>query len=271
MKNILILVCVFLIKPSWSQTPTLNKIYKDDTCFLKKRNIKTQYYYDFKDSLQDGKWILYNVLKNDSLKKKKIILSCDYKNNVRNGIYEINRYNLRSDENLLVEKITSSYKNGYLHGSVDDYYYSNILEMQILLSHEEYYYGKKNGVFLQNGTDGKLVDIIVYCNDSVKQINNYIDVDGISIKCSEIIVLSNNNIKFIRYFSDSDISKVELLIKKGVLINFKSFDYLNNIIEDQSTSIDIGFANPLDVPNKILWAYHPFKRFKSFKNYLESK
>lgn len=227
-------------------------IFLDDSIYLKKRNSENGFYYNLKDSLPDGLWLLYDVNKKDSSSKfKSVLLKGNYKNFLKEGIFEINYYSYSGKKKIkkLTYQHICTYFNDKKNGVAEEFHIFSDTRL-LLISHCEYYNGKKNGVFVNFESNGKISDVSIYANDSLKEWYCY-GIFSDFKKYTEVKVLSSNNFIYIKYFYTDSIFKLELNIKNGILEKYYLYDNLGNIVDSADIGIDIHFSNPLKVPNTL--------------------
>ncbi|GIV45132.1 MAG: hypothetical protein KatS3mg035_2255 [Bacteroidia bacterium] len=170
---LLILSIIGLANLLYSQTIY---IFRDDSLLNKKylgrfENSLNQPYiitpfFDLKERLPDGEYIVVNVNRKDSAKKdlkKYIEIKGQYKDSLRNGRFEYYR----------TFKINGKWKNNLTHiytykrGLLDGYYVS----MNPLYKLYEGYYkdGKRHGIFITyDFRSGEMEEICVYIEDTLK-------------------------------------------------------------------------------------------------------
>lgn len=170
---LLILSIIGLANLLYSQTIY---IFRDDSLLNKKylgrfENSLNQPYiitpfFDLKERLPDGEYIVVNVNRKDSAKKdlnKYIEIKGQYKDSLRNGRFEYYR----------TFKINGKWKNNLTHiytykrGLLDGYYVS----MSSLYKLYEGYYkdGKRHGIFITyDFRSGEMEEICVYIEDTLK-------------------------------------------------------------------------------------------------------
>lgn len=97
------------------------KIYKDDKKYSEvlekvKKNQFDPFVQDFKDTLPDGTYLLYNINRKEVKKENQsILIKGSYKNHLRHGTFEY--YNLYSKESNPKPFLILNYKFGELSGS----------------------------------------------------------------------------------------------------------------------------------------------------------
>ena len=247
-KIFIILYVIFLSGFVFGQNKHI--IFLDDTIYFKKRNCENGFYYNLKDSLPDGLWLLYDVNKKDSSSKdKEILIKGKYKKNLKEGTFEINFYTYTDKKKIkqLNYQHICTYFSGKKNGVEEEFHI--FPGFQSLISHEEYYNGKKNGMFLSFANNGRISDIYYYNNDSLKEWNEYDDITTNIRKYINIIILSANELKYSKYFYEDKIFKMELIIKEGILKKYFVYDNNGNIIATGDIEIDIHYLNPLKTPN----------------------
>jgi len=208
---------------------------KKSICFFGEYNVK------FKDSLSDGRWILHNLKREDSLKKRDetIILTGEFKNYKKNGIfnyygYHINR-NKKKQKKLTYTnyvKLSESFKDGILNGLVIEKQHGDF-QTPGALKESRYENGKKNGVEIvynyQSSYFGLLRGVNYYQNDTVIEWFNYFHVykniiagHGIKLNANEDYIYSeynpNGSIKAKYYYFSGILNKYERYYENQMLM-----------------------------------------------------
>ena len=146
-----------------------HNIFLDDSLFYTKYHSR----YIFKDSLDDGTWILHNLYRKDSVKmgEETIILTGNYKNNKKEGTFNYYAYSIPLNKKKVKDKkyyveISETYKSGLLNGIVIEKAYENITIRETM-----YENGKKNGLdicyYIPVECYGKLCQINYYSHDTL--------------------------------------------------------------------------------------------------------
>ncbi|GIV45108.1 MAG: hypothetical protein KatS3mg035_2231 [Bacteroidia bacterium] len=123
-------------------------------------------FFDLKERLPDGEYIVVNVNRKDSAKKdlnKYIEIKGQYKDSLRNGRFEY--YRTFKINGKWKNKLTDIYT--YKRGLLDGYYVS----MSSLYKLYEGYYkdGKRHGIFITyDFRSGEMEEICVYIEDTLK-------------------------------------------------------------------------------------------------------
>jgi hypothetical protein len=146
-------------------------IFLDDSMYYSKINTRTyygSYKIDFKDSLEDGLWIMHYLYKKDSClaNDSTIILKGSYKNNVKQGVFYTYEYDykfLKIKFKRVIKKInyiaiTEIYDNGLLNGLC---VYPGRTTM--------YKNGKKEGIEYVTDIDNRIctLEVNIYSNDTL--------------------------------------------------------------------------------------------------------
>jgi antitoxin component YwqK of YwqJK toxin-antitoxin module len=178
-------------------------IFLDDSMYYSKINTRTyygSYKIDFKDSLEDGLWIMHYLYKKDSClaNDSTIILKGSYKNNVKQGVFYI-FYSLK------YIAITEIYDNGLLNGLC---VYPGRTTM--------YKNGKKDGIEYVPSTDDRIctLEVNIYSNDTLIKWYEYdynvlLQIgERIGNQEYKAIVFNKNGIKeYELYYKDEDLYK----------------------------------------------------------------
>ena len=165
--------CLLFTAKSFGQNKIF-VIYQDDSIqnFFKERNKINGFYYDInnlKDSLQDGTYIFYNVRRQDSLLKQ-IFLKGQYLNNKKEGRFECFYYLYKSKKRIVGKSSqhVCNFKHGVMNGIEEENIFCNSGKYSsiIMVSHREYFDGKKDGLFMffENGYP---TNVSIYKNDSL--------------------------------------------------------------------------------------------------------
>lgn len=165
---IIIIFCLFIFKLGFSQVNNY-ELYSDDDLL---RYFNCKFYYDndnFKDSLPDGRYIVFNNLKKDSLKEKDTINIARYENGLKNGLFVTMSYNL---EGNLKHKQITFFKDSKKNGIDKKYHvtYDRLYPTIIMDYYGEYLDGLKNGFFIEFN-HGNTTKIELYKNDSLVESN----------------------------------------------------------------------------------------------------
>lgn len=143
-KNLIVVfaVAIFSIHCNAQQ----HKVYIDDSLIVYEKSeplLAMECAYDLKDSLPDGTYILYSILKADSnlCSAKNIIMQGSYLNGLKHGAFVYYRC-IPDKNNIVVEKIP--YTFGKINGDV---FYGDSLSHYKSITH--YKDGKKNGQSIQ--------------------------------------------------------------------------------------------------------------------------
>jgi hypothetical protein len=167
----------------------LFEIFLDDSVYYEKRKdsrLAGEYNLKLKDSLADGKWVLHDIYKKDSLKAndETIILCGEFKNGKKNGVFNFYRKNYYNNKKKLKDEkyidLSQTYINDTLHG----------LEIKkiigfpgVITSERETHYekGKKHGIELiyniVGSYAGNLRSVSIYRNDTLWEWYNYYPED----------------------------------------------------------------------------------------------
>lgn len=176
-KNILLIQIILSTFCSFGQQ--IYKIYQDDSLHLyfKQLGKENGFFYDIdnlKDSLSDGKYVFYDVLRKDSLSKdKNILIKGQYKDFRKVGEFVTTSY--------IFQKKTKTYRLDYQHichfkegkknGKEEKYnfypFHNKLLKLMIFYG--EFLDGKKNGLFMYYEL-GEPIKVLVYKNDEISLI-----------------------------------------------------------------------------------------------------
>lgn len=172
-KYICVICCLMIGCNLFSQN--IVKLYKDDTSYLILPNKENGYQYNLKDSLLDGVYVLFDVLRKDSLSREKnILLKGEFKNRLKEGKFE--SYAYVYDKTLELFKTTYKhfihYKSNKKEGKELEYNIITLSEgrsYNIMIFYGEYLNGKKNGLFMfyDSGFPSK---VILFENDLEKNV-----------------------------------------------------------------------------------------------------
>ncbi|MBI5539677.1 MAG: hypothetical protein HY951_06430 [Bacteroidia bacterium] len=168
----LILLFIFFLTSLIVQSQNIFKIFKDDTIFIKKKGLLDGFNYSLKDSLPDGKYILFNLEKKDSSSENLVInFQGEYKERLKEGEFIQINYNVNNGKLTPSYIRQCNYKTGLKNGIEESWWYcKHGLEYNIIMEFRgEYKQGRKNGLFLYYD-EGCLNKIIEYENDSLKRI-----------------------------------------------------------------------------------------------------
>ena len=228
----------------------IHHIYRDDTCFINTKD-KT-YYYSFKDSLPDGKWIIYNVDRKDSLSKcKKIASKGNFKNQKKEGLFEMYNYSsFRKKE--IVNYYICYYKNGLKHGAEEEYLIIEDTIIKHLKYHGEYFKGEKDGCFIRIEEDGYLEEQSLYKDGIMKY---YLAFAGKNAtKYKEIEVITENTFNYTLYIFNDSISKIVYHVNNGILENIDLIDNDKKIIKSRTCNLKIvPFYHQYQIPMVIIY------------------
>lgn len=144
-------------------------LFLDDIAFFSIINERTAWsFYDLADSMPDGTYILYDVLKQDSGSvEKKILLKCSYLNNRKNGLCEKTNYFFGTRKDLCY------YSNGQKNGTENLYSLKDNQPSLFLEKHFEYCNGKKDGFFIWYDNKGLIEQISIYRMDTLLERTRY--------------------------------------------------------------------------------------------------
>lgn len=245
MKKIFYTIILILINYNIFSQKIFN-VYLDDTLYLKDE--RTNLFFDFKDTLPDGIYILYLAHKKDSnILNNSILLKCKFKNNLKEGIYEKAFYS------KLVLKDVCNYLNGKKHGSHEKYFIENFDndKTKTLIFHGEYINGKKDGIFLYFEKTGYIDQVRIYHNDTLinyvqYRLNSYNKIDELKIN-------SNSSYTYINYFYGNILFKIEFFIENGKINKYLLYYNDGDIIVNDNINININFNNPYKIPLKLLY------------------
>jgi len=177
MKKIILNTLTLSLILSYSFGQKTYEIYQNDyvQTYFKQLGKENGFYYNgnnMKDSLPDGTYILYDVKRKDSLSNyKNILIRGQYKNFKKEGQFETMAYITEKKGKCKINyQHTCNYKNGEKNGIEEEYnfcsfYYSS----KIMRFHGEYIEGKKQGLFMYFES-GSPIKVIVYENDTIKQV-----------------------------------------------------------------------------------------------------
>ncbi|HQB20267.1 MAG TPA: hypothetical protein PK495_06770 [Bacteroidales bacterium] len=233
-------------------------IFLDDSMYYSKINTRTyygSYKIDFKDSLEDGLWIMHYLYKKDSClaNDSTIILKGSYKNNVKQGVFYTYEYDykfLKIKFKRVIKKInyiaiTEIYDNGLLNGLC---VYPGRTTM--------YKNGKKEGIEYVPSTDDRIctLEVNIYSNDTLIKWYEY-DYN-VLLQIGERI--GNQEYKAI-VFNKNGIKEYELYYKDEDLYKYFKF-YPNGQIEKEAVGVFVYFKR--SEINKFLlgiqkWGGHP--------------
>lgn len=193
-------------------------IFLDDSMYYSKINTRTyygSYKIDFKDSLEDGLWIMHYLYKKDSClaNDSTIILKGSYKNNVKQGVFYTYEYEpkflkikfKRVIKDIKYIAITEIYDNGLLNGLC---VYPGRTTM--------YKNGKKEGIEYVTDIDNRIctLEVNIYSNDTLIKWYEYdynvlLQIgERIGNQEYKAIVFNKNGIKeYELYYKDEDLYK----------------------------------------------------------------
>jgi hypothetical protein len=131
-----------------------------------------------KDSLPDGIYIFYDV-KRKNIKKGNIMIKGEYKNGVKEGLFEKNFFVGSGKKSIIKSQHLCTFKNGLKHGIDQEYNFGKGSKYQHtknefhlanniqLNTYAEFQFGKLNGLFMYFN-NGHPIRIYIYENDILK-------------------------------------------------------------------------------------------------------
>jgi len=219
-------------------------IFIDDTIFFTQKSPHSyfgEYNVTFKDSLSDGRWILHNLQRKDSLRKSNetIILTAEYRNFQKNGIFNYYGYHIdkgkkkrKGTKYKNYVKFSEAYQNDVLNGLVIEKQHG-YNQTPTALKETRYENGKKNGLEVvynyQAEYAGFLRGVNYYRNDTVIEWFNYfhdykniIAGHGLKPNNNEDYVYSEYNpngaLKAKYYYFNGNLSKYEKIDESQLLM-----------------------------------------------------
>ncbi|MCU0443105.1 MAG: hypothetical protein MUE96_11965 [Bacteroidia bacterium] len=169
-------------------------------------------YYDFADSLSDGSWTMYEIVR----KKKKLYAIGQFKNGARDGIFKY--YALGENP-----KSVYTYKNGVLHGRYESY-----TNLGSTFELGNFFEGKRHGLFIKWGLiypTKSIGSVAFYYNDTLTNYTRYFEgttsvaligkrinsdsseitnYDTNNVVTQRVIIYQNGFFRYIEYHSGSD-------------------------------------------------------------------
>ncbi|MBX7205713.1 MAG: hypothetical protein K1X81_09860 [Bacteroidia bacterium] len=131
---------------------------------------------EFHDTLPDGVYIQYDVMRKDRNKKgKHILVIGQFKNKLKDGKFEINHYGYFKEKKewRVNQQYICNYKYGVKDGLECNYYiWYGGLSRKVMIFQGEYLVGKRNGLFLYYEY-GSLMKAEVYNNNTLVTTYNY--------------------------------------------------------------------------------------------------
>ncbi len=253
--KILLITLILILFSIKTQSQVVHQIYRDDTCFREMKSDVTFekfYYFNLKDSLPDGIWIVYDVDRRDSLvKHKKIISSVLYENHKKEGLLEMYSYSpYKKKEKVLY--YVCNYKNGLKHGAEEQYLIIEDTIFKYLRYHGEYFKGKKDGCFIRIEKDGYLEEQSQYKEDVMKYYAAFAGKKATRHK--EIEVISESTFNYTLYLFNDSIFKIIYHISNGILKNIDLIDNDMKIVKNRQCNLKVApFYHQYQVPMKITY------------------
>lgn len=217
---------------------TTHEYYLDDSIqkfFKSLPDEEGRYYKDLtnlKDSLSDGVYIFYDVKRKDA-KKGNIWIKGQYKNGVKEGLFEKNFYVGRGKKSQLRGQHLCTYKNGLKHGIDQEYNLSKGAKYEYtknefhrsnniqLNTYAEYKFGKLDGLYMFFN-NGHPIRVYVYENDILKTVlkevyvDDYVDFDKYNLEKEKILnVIINSNVFDSIYTGNEVCFKLNDLLSKN--------------------------------------------------------
>lgn len=264
MKKLLLYCLVFLFFNHVFGQRTIS-VFLDDTLFLKKNNCisMSPNFCDFKDSLPDGLYVLYNVFRKDSSSEKTELLRCNFIKNRKEGLYE-RTYILSS-----TCKNICHYSYGKKNGADDTYFIDRRDSSRyIFSSHGEYFNGKKHGLFIKYQVSSGLFDeLMVFSNDSIRKITRYGFSRNTNDKFDEIFVINPTYLIYTRFFHDTSFNRIELHIVNGVLTKYLVLFNNETKLLFEEINLNVLFNDPFKLP--LALQYITVEEIKSYDEFLK--
>lgn len=186
-------------------------------------------YYDFIDSLPDGKWLMYHYIG----KKKKLYATGQYKNSLRNGTFQYYMYGYPAT--------TYHYKNGVLHGS---YIRLNNpwgnLKKNTPYEQGSYSNGKKHGAFIQWNNAGTYIrSIASYFNDTLGDYIMYYEDTSVVLEIGRRI--SMDSAEIIEYDGNGMVRQRVVFYQNRIVKHYRNYPNTENLqYEGSGAYIDFG-------------------------------
>ena len=267
MKKICCCITLLLFIPV-SSISQVNIVFVDDTAFY----IKPSFYspitfgVDFKDELNDGQWIMYDLHRKDSAKisENYLILTGVYKNGKREGIfnYYARRFlhNKRKKSYEMYVQYSKSYKNGILDGLMF-YNPGNGVVKETM-----YFNGKKDGIDVVYNqwaiTPRDLLYINHYNQDTLISWREYLQTDknrllGIGLRHKE------GEYTYTKYNKDGSLDYV-VYFKNFIFYKYEKYSSFNQLLKKEAEGI---FSIEFSIKERLADFGNPYT-FSPYRFYL---
>lgn len=224
----LLITIFFLFVISLTKGQNIVEIYLDDSLFL-----NSSYLHDtLPTNYPDGIWVVYDVLRKDIKKNKRIIYKGEYHNHLKTGVFE--KFSYWSYHNKKNKKKMSYRMETYLNGQKNgitkgvSYIYKHHQSYGFVYDTESYKNGKLDGVQVYITSDNYLSEIEYYEDGLLI----YGKLSFNDIPKFETRVISQKDFQYecTYYLFGNKIEKVTYFFNKKVFEKYVAYDKYNNVV-----------------------------------------
>ena len=150
MKQILVLISVYLLILSKANSQDTIIVHTPDPEYLKPKGLNNQYYWQLKDSLPEGIYLVYNSDQVRVNKKCPLpIIIGSYANGKKNGIQLEYGYTLEKGKCRVNNFREINYRDGKKHGIERFIFFPYADDYAVITKQGEFKDGLKNGFFIE--------------------------------------------------------------------------------------------------------------------------
>lgn len=248
--RIVVLLIIFLAFAPVTRAQS-HAVFLDDTLYYRIDTRSTCCKYQFKDSLSDGNWILYDICRKDSISTKQlnehILLSESFSGGLRHGRSYRYRYSYgKKKKRSLYLATIIDYRHGKIDGEVVEYLNTGDPVYKWSVSDNQL-----NGLCvtydIEPGYYGKILTISYFENDSLMRWDEYYDGKELVGKG---VRLDDEHIEYSIY--ENNVLKYKCCYKNYFLEKYH--EYLNNQATER---VYYGPFYPINMKDFMYSIYYP--------------